>query len=40
MVLVKIWLGALAAIALFLCLQAVMEEHSEHIQHAPVVQHP
>lgn len=38
MALVKVWLGALAAIALFLCLQSTLQQVSEHIERAPATQ--
>lgn len=37
MVLLKIWGGALLALVLFLCLQAVLQERSEHIERTQVV---
>lgn len=37
MVLLKIWLGAFLALALFLCLQAILQERSEHIERTQVV---
>lgn len=36
-VLLKIWAGALLALVLFLCLQAVLQEHSDHIARTQVV---
>ncbi|WP_275892802.1 hypothetical protein [Burkholderia sp. LMG 13014] len=37
MVILKIWLGALAALVLFLCLQALLQEHAERLERTPVV---
>ncbi|WP_275405003.1 hypothetical protein [Burkholderia anthina] len=38
MALVKIWLGALAAIIVFLCLQSILQQDSDRIELAPVAQ--
>lgn len=35
----KIWLGALVALIAFFCLQALVQEHSEHLERIPVVRH-
>ncbi|WP_174947417.1 hypothetical protein [Burkholderia contaminans] len=35
MVLLKIWIGALVAVIVFLGLQAVLQERSERLEHAP-----
>ncbi|HHT8903029.1 TPA: hypothetical protein ACT5CR_006016 [Burkholderia cenocepacia] len=37
MVILKIWLGAFVALILFLCLQAVLQQHSERIERTLVV---
>ncbi|WP_269139799.1 hypothetical protein [Burkholderia stagnalis] len=37
MALVKVWIGALVAVSLFLYLQAVLQQKSEQIERTPVV---
>jgi hypothetical protein len=35
---VKIWIGAAVAVALFLTIQALLEQRADHIARTPVVQ--
>jgi hypothetical protein len=37
MVILKIWLGAFVALVIFLCLQGVIQHHSEQIERAASV---
>ena len=37
MIILKIWIGAVAALIVFLCLLAVLHGHSEHLGSTPVV---
>ncbi len=36
MVILKIWLGALAALVVFLCLQALLQDRAEYLERTPV----
>lgn len=37
MALLKVWVGAFAALIVFLCLQAVLQQQSEQIGRIPIV---
>lgn len=37
MALLKVWIGALAAVVVFLFLQAILQQQSSHLEHAVVL---